>query len=108
VSWPPRWLTEDVADTSRRAQLAIEFVEAFGVVTKDSIAGKTGERMVLRPWQRDLIRNIYAADDDGQLLRRTCLIGVPRKSGKSPLWLLIWLCLIWCLVLVVVKRIRWR
>ena len=85
MSWPPRWLTHDVEDTSKKAQLAIDFIDVCGVITKDSIAGATGSKLTLRPWQKDIIRNVYAQDDNGGYLRKLALIGVPRKSGKSAL-----------------------
>lgn len=85
MSWPPRWLTHDVEQVSHKAQLALDFIDVFGVVTKDSVAGRSRSKLVLRGWQRDLIRNIYAQDDDGGYLRRFALVGVPRKNGKSAL-----------------------
>ena len=85
MSWPPRWLTHDVEELSPKAALAIEFVEAFGVITKDSIAGRAGTRMQLRDWQKDIIRNLYAQDEEGGFLRKLALVGVPRKNGKSAL-----------------------
>jgi len=36
-------------------EVAIEFINAFGKITKDSVAGGVGEPMVLRDWQQDLI-----------------------------------------------------
>jgi phage terminase large subunit-like protein len=78
-------LTHDVEDTSKKAQLAIDFIDVCGVITKDSIAGATGSKLTLRPWQKDIIRNVYAQDDNGGYLRKLALIGVPRKSGKSAL-----------------------
>ena len=85
MSWPPRWLTHDVPEVSSLAQVAIDFVEVMGVVTKDSVSGKAKSRLVLRPWQRDLIRNIYATNDEGGFVRRVALAGLPRKNGKSAL-----------------------
>ena len=85
MSWPPRWLTHDVEDISSKAQLAIEFVEVYGVITKDSVAGRSGSRLILRDWQRSIIKNLYAQDDDKALLRPVSLIGLPRKNGKSAL-----------------------
>jgi phage terminase large subunit-like protein len=85
VSWPPRWLTHDVAEWSERAKVAKQFVDVFGTITKESVAGRAGSRMVLRDWQNDLIRNVYAVDEDGGFLRKLCLIGMPRKNGKSAL-----------------------
>jgi len=65
--------------------LAIDFVEVFGVITKDSVSGRTGSKLVLRDWQKDIIRNLYAEDDNGDLLRSVALVGLPRKNGKSAL-----------------------
>ena len=85
MSWPPRWLTHEVDETSNLAQLAIDFVEVMGVITKDSVAGRAKSPLVLRDWQRDLIRNIYSTNEDGGFVRRVSLVGMPRKSGKSAL-----------------------
>jgi phage terminase large subunit-like protein len=82
--WPPRWLTPvpEEALAAGKGQLAIDFIEAFGVITKDSIAGNAGTPLILRDWQKDLIRHIYAGDGDGGY-NQIQLIGLPRKSGKS-------------------------
>ena len=85
MSWPPRWLTHDAEELSGLADLAINFIEVYGVITKDSVSGAAKTPLILRDWQRDLIRNIYATNDGGGYLRRTCLIGVSRKNGKSAL-----------------------
>ena len=85
MSWPPRWLTHDVSEMSERAQLAIDFVEVFGQITKESVAGRAGSRLILRDWQKDIIRNIYATNDNGEFLRKLNVVGVPRKNGKSAL-----------------------
>jgi phage terminase large subunit-like protein len=66
-------------------ELVIDFAEAFGVITKDSMAGKQGSRLVLRPWQKDLIRHLYAGDSDGNFYSKVSLVGMPRKSGKSAI-----------------------
>ena len=85
--WPPQWLTQipDDAIAKGEGELAIDFVEAFGIITKDSVAGRQGTPLILRPWQKELIRNIYAADDNGGFRSRLSLVGMPRKSGKSAL-----------------------
>ncbi len=84
--WPPKWLTEvpEEARNSDEGQLAIDFAEAFGIITKDSVAGKAGERLVLRQWQKELIKNVFAQEDGG-FRHSTSLIGMPRKNGKSAL-----------------------
>ena len=83
--WPPRWLTPvpEEALAAGKGQLAIDFIEAFGVITKDSIAGNAGTPLILREWQKDLIRHMYAGDGDGGFYNQIQLIGMPRKSGKS-------------------------
>ena len=86
-SWPPRWLTpvSDEAIARGDGEYAIEFAEAFGSIGKDGIAGKAGQPLELRSWQRELIKAVYARDEDGGLQFRTALIGMPRKNGKSAL-----------------------
>lgn len=84
--WPPQWLTP-VPKTdieSGEGEVVIDFAEAFGIVTKDSIAGKAGQALHLREWQKELIRHVFAGDDEGYR-HRISLIGMPRKNGKSAL-----------------------
>jgi phage terminase large subunit-like protein len=54
-------------------------------ITKDSIAGGVGELLRVRPFQRQLLRRVFARRQDGYLKHRTALIGMPRKNGKSEL-----------------------
>jgi phage terminase large subunit-like protein len=85
MSWPPKYLTPVPADAfGKRGEVAIEFVENYGIITKDSIAGNRGERLILRDWQKELIRHIYAEADGGYRHLRN-LILIPRKNGKSAL-----------------------
>jgi phage terminase large subunit-like protein len=86
-SWPPTWLTPVPAEAlnGKRAQVALDFVDVFGIITKDSVAGGQGERLILRDWQRELIRHIYAEDSNGGFKHRVALVGLPRKNGKSAL-----------------------
>lgn len=85
--WPPAWLTpiDEEALEAGKGQLAIDFIETFGIITKDSIAGNAGAPLVLRDWQKDLIRHLYAGDGKGGYLRQVNLVGLPRKMGKSAL-----------------------
>jgi phage terminase large subunit-like protein len=86
-SWPPAWLTpvpEKALAKGRLMEPVIDFVEAFGMVTKDSVAGKAGSPLVLRNWQKSLLEHLFAWDEDG-LRHRVSLVGMPRKSGKSAL-----------------------
>jgi phage terminase large subunit-like protein len=86
-SWPPAYLTPVSPEAIKRGdgEYAIEFTEAFGSIGKDGIAGLAGEALTLRDWQKELIRHVYARDEDGGLQFRTALIGMPRKNGKSAL-----------------------
>jgi phage terminase large subunit-like protein len=75
----------DEAIEAGDGEYAIEFAEAFGTIGKDGIAGRVGDSLVLRPWQKELVRRIFARDTDGGLTARVALVGTPRKSGKSAL-----------------------
>jgi phage terminase large subunit-like protein len=84
--WPPQWLTKIPAKQLREGegQLVIDFAEAFGIITKDSVAGPSGSPLVLRDWQKELIRHVFALN--GNVYRnKISLIGMPRKQGKSAL-----------------------
>jgi len=86
-SWPPKWLTPIPAEAIERGKAmepVTDFVEAFGRITKDSVAGKAGSPLVLRDWQKRLVEHLFAWDEDG-LRSRVSLVGMPRKSGKSAL-----------------------
>jgi phage terminase large subunit-like protein len=87
ASWPPAWLTPVPQDAIDRGdgEFAIEFAEAFGTIGKDGIAGRVGEALRLRDWQKELVKRIFARDADGGLTARVALVGTPRKSGKSAL-----------------------
>lgn len=86
-SWPPKWLTPvpvEAIERGRAMEPVAEFVEAYGRVTKDSVAGKAGTKLILRDWQRELLEHLFAWDEDG-LRHRISLVGMPRKNGKSAL-----------------------
>ena len=86
-SWPPFYLTpvDSLAIERGDGIHAIRFAEAFGSIGKDGIAGRAGEPLVLRDWQKNLLRHLYARDEHGGYVARTALIGEPRKNGKSAL-----------------------
>ena len=86
TSWPPRWLTPtpEEALAASHGKKASDFIDAFAVVTKDSVGGKAGDPLRLRDWQRSLLIEAFAADGDG-FKHRVNLVGVPRKNGKSAL-----------------------
>lgn len=85
--WPPRYLTH-TTPTQRKngdGDFAAQFIEAYCRVVKDSLGGKSGELIILRPWQRELLNWLMARNSKGKKMHRQSLIGLPRKSGKSAL-----------------------
>lgn len=84
---PPRWITPVTAWEMRRGDgdLYADLIDGTCRITKDSIAGNVGELLRTRPWQRQLLRRVFARRADGYLKHRTALIGIPRKNGKSEL-----------------------
>ena len=86
-SWPPRWLTpvSDFELQSSRGWEASEFINAMCIQTKDTVAGRSGQQIVLRDWQKALLDNVFSVREDGRLKHRTALIGMARKNGKSAL-----------------------
>ena len=87
----PRWLTPVPADSVERGDgdFLVRFADAFATITKDSIAGPAGSKMVLRDWQKRLLGDLFSRDEDGGLRHRISLVGMPRKQGKSALGSLI-------------------
>ena len=85
--WPPRYLSPiSPADLKRtRGENVIDFAQALCTITKDSIDGYAGTPLVLREWQKELLRHLYAEKADGTLRHSRALIGVSRKNGKSAL-----------------------
>ena len=85
--WPPRWITpvddQEIKD-SKGWQVA-DFINALCIQTKDTVAGRSGEPLVLREWQCKLLDNVFAVREDGMLKHRTALVGMARKNGKSAL-----------------------
>ena len=65
--------------------LVREFIAAKGRITKDSVAGRTGEPLRLRPWQSSLVDHVFARRQDGRRRHRVYLAGLPRKQGKTAL-----------------------
>ena len=86
--WPPKFLSK-VSPTeykNSRGDDIINFAEALCKITKDSIAGNSGEPLIFREWQRELTRSLFVTRKDGKLKHKIALIGLPRKQGKSA-WL---------------------
>ncbi len=85
--WPPRYITKATAAEMKRGDgdLATQFIENYARVVKDSVGGRTGSHIHLRPWQAHLMDWTLSRRADGKKRFRQALIGLPRKSGKSAL-----------------------
>jgi phage terminase large subunit-like protein len=85
--WPPAILTPVPAADIRRGDgpLVTEFIEALCPQVKDSVGGRAGEPLILRPWQRKLMDHLWARRADKRLKAKVALVGLPRKNGKSAL-----------------------
>jgi phage terminase large subunit-like protein len=86
--WPPRHLTAvpkaavDAGDGDR----VLTFLREAGRITKDSVAGRSGEPLNPRPWQEQLVRQTFARDPKtGRRRARTAMWGMARKNGKTGL-----------------------
>ncbi len=64
-----------------RAERVIAFCE-FLPITSGIHAGR---KLILRPWQKEIIQAIYAVDGNGLRVVRTALVSLPRKQGKTSL-----------------------
>jgi phage terminase large subunit-like protein len=71
-----------------RADAVMAFCEDL-TITSGSLAGT---KLVLRPWQRDFIRQVYATDDAGRRTARVGLLSLGRKAGKTGLAAALALC----------------
>ena len=85
--WPPAIYTKPPAADIRRGdgEWVTEFIEAMCPQVKDSVGGRAGEPLILRPWQRQLMGSLFARRKDGRYRHRTALVGLARKNGKSAL-----------------------
>jgi phage terminase large subunit-like protein len=84
-SWPPAWVTPTDLSFGSRGADAVDFINTFVTLTKDSVAGNAGESIRLRPWQEQLLEEMFVLDEQGLLAHRTALFSVARKNGKSAL-----------------------
>ena len=50
-SWPPAWVTPSDLEFGSRGADAVDFINTFVTLTKDSVAGGAGEPIRLRSWQ---------------------------------------------------------
>lgn len=83
----PRWLTKATPAEQRRGDgdRVVDLIDSYARITKETVAGKVGERIQVRPWQRSILRQMFARRTDGRRKFRQALIGVARKNGKSAL-----------------------
>lgn len=84
-SWPPAWVTPTTFEFGSRGDDAVDFINTFVTLTKDSIAGQAGQQIQLRSWQEQLLRETLVLDERGLFAKRTALWGMARKNGKSAL-----------------------
>lgn len=82
---PPLYITTPPkADVMRGEGPTVQrFFQERCRVTKESLGGRSGELIRLRPWQMNLDSMLYARRPDGRRRHRRALIGLPRKNGKS-------------------------
>jgi len=84
-SWPPALVTPTDLSFGSRGADAVDFINTFVTLTKDSVAGSAGESIRLRSWQEQLLEEMFVLDEQGLFARRTCYFGLARKNGKSAL-----------------------
>lgn len=87
TSWPPRWLTPvpaEAIELGREEEPIVSFAQAYGKITKDSVAGRAGAPLELRPWQVSLLEHMFAFEQGGYR-HQSQLVLMPRKNGKSAL-----------------------
>jgi phage terminase large subunit-like protein len=71
-----------------RWERVVKFIEALPIT-----AGKfAGQPMVLRPWQKEIVKAIYRTDEHGRRIVRTAVCTLPRKQGKTQLAAALALC----------------
>lgn len=85
--WEPRWLTPVNAEDLARSlgDNIADFAEELVPIAKDSIAGRSGDPLLLRHWQRELLRHIFAVKENNTFVHRFFLVGIARKNGKTAL-----------------------
>lgn len=84
---PPLWITTPPVEDVRRGDGVVvrDFFESRCRITKQSLGGRSGDLIRVRPWQFNLSSMLYARRPDGRYRHRRALIGVPRKNGKSAI-----------------------
>lgn len=84
-SWPPAWVTPTDLKYGSKGADAVDFINTFVTLTKDSVAGNAGEAIQLRPWQEKLLEETLVLDENGLFQKRTAIWSMARKNGKSAL-----------------------
>lgn len=78
--WRSTKRAKPVKPVGTRAEKVVAFIESLKI-TSGPFAGQFFK---LRPWQRTIIKKIYAVKDGKRVVRRV-LLTMPRKNGKSEL-----------------------
>ena len=84
-SWPPAILTPTNHEFGSKGADAVDFINTFVTLTKDSVAGSAGQPIRLRDWQEKLLEDMFVLDENGLFQKRTSIYSVARKNGKSAL-----------------------
>jgi len=84
-SWPPALVTATDLRFGSRGADAVDFINTFVTLTKDSVAGSAGEPIRLRHWQQKLLEETLALNEQGLFAHRTAIWSMGRKNGKSAL-----------------------
>src|SRR5262245_16410832 len=79
---PRRNSTVSGKATLSRAERVCRFIQRELRITSGMHAGQPFK---LRPWQKKIIAALYATDSDNRRIKRSALISVPRKNGKTSL-----------------------
>lgn len=86
--WPPRWLSPVSKQEMEwgNGGHASRWIDAVCRIPEDSLAGRSGDHIRLRAWQRQLLSCIFARRSRyGALKHRRGLVGIARKNGKTTL-----------------------
>ena len=81
----PRWSTPKKYDATDGGRVT-DFASSFMHVSKGVRAGNA---LLLTPWQKTLLNNLYERRADGMLRYKRSVVGLGRKNGKSLLGSLI-------------------
>lgn len=83
-TWEPAHWTEPLTPDNfiTRGDDIIDFARTFMTLTRGF---RQGQRFEFTNWQKWLVRAAFEEKPDGTLRYRRCLIGLPRKNGKSLL-----------------------